>query len=71
MGKVISLADKLERWQVTYTSPCGTLRVQTSSHGRIKFNVHGHPRSTLLEFTESVSFLSQVSIGMEDVMKEM
>lgn len=71
MGDVVSLADKLERWQVTYVSPCGSLRVQTSNHGRIKFNMTGQTHGTLLDFIDSVSFLSQVSIGMEDAMKEM
>lgn len=71
MGKVISLADKLERWQMTYTSPCGSLLVQTSNHGRIKFIVPGADQLTLLNFLDSVNFLSQVSIGVEDAMKGM
>lgn len=68
-NNVVSLAGKLERWDEVYTSPDGQLYISASNHGRLSFTSAGN--TVRLEFVESVRMLSEVSKGIEEVMKTM
>ena len=59
---VVSLDARREKWDVSYVSPEGDLRIRTSSHGRVSFQLGS--KGVILEFMDSVSMLSSVSEHM-------
>lgn len=64
---VISMAERLERWQHIYTSPNGEFYVTVSSRGFLKVDFRDDKKSILLDFFESVRFMSVVSKGFEEM----
>jgi len=67
-NKVISLAERLERWEHIYTSPAGEFYVSVSSRGTLKVMFKDDSKKPIfLDFFESVRFLSDVSKGFEKV----
>ncbi len=67
-NKVISLGERLERWQHVYTSPRGEFQVTVSSRGFLKVSFRdGHKDPIFLDFFESVRFMSDISKGFEQM----
>lgn len=65
---VISMAERLERWQHIYTSPNGEFYVTVSSRGCLKVSFRDDQKKPIfLDFFESVRFMSEVSKGFEEV----
>ena len=72
MGQVISIIDKLEKWTESYMTPTGDLRILTSNHGRIRFDMNCNAQIPVnLEFMESVRLLSQVSADLGKIIDSM
>lgn len=69
-NNVISLADRLERWQKVYDSPCRSFYVTASTNGALRVNFVNSKESVHLDFIESVRFMSEVSKGFEDMMMD-
>jgi len=68
---IISLADRLERWQHIYTSPNGEFAVTVSSRGYLKVSFRDDQKKPIyLDFFESVRFMSEVSKGFEAVVMD-
>jgi len=68
MGKIISLADKLEKWQRAYTSSDEKMMFEVSSNGRIRVKtVNGTFDLTTFE---SVTMLSSLSEAMQTIFDE-
>ena len=66
MGKVISLADKLEHWITVFTSEAGDISVSASNNGRLSFRIKGREVDSIKFSTvESAKFLSEISEGMK------
>ena len=68
VGNVISLKDRLERWQFTYTDPGQNFSLFTSDHGRLKLTFSNKQPDVYLEFTESVNFLEITSKAIENAL---
>lgn len=68
MGKIISLVDKLEKWQCAYTSSDEKMAFEMSSNGRIRVKTV----SGTFELTtfESVTMLSSLSKAMQTIFDE-
>jgi hypothetical protein len=65
MGKIISLADRLEKWQCAYTSSDEKMTFEVSSNGRIRVKtVNGTFDLTTFE---SVAMLSSLSEAMQTI----
>jgi len=67
-NNVISIKDKIERWQHVYTSPNSKFNVHASSMGNMKIQfLSNKMKPIVLDFFESVRFMSDVSKGFEEV----
>lgn len=63
MGQVISLTERLERWEEAYASSQGDVTIAVSTMGRISLEVMG--RRTVLEFVEAMTALQAVGKHFE------
>lgn len=64
MKNVIDLAERRERWTITYESPVRDFRVKVSNHGRMSFEIPGSEKSVILSFFDSVTLLTNASKDM-------
>ena len=72
VGDLIPLGDRLEKWHDAFASSSGSLRIQVSSHGRMRVRTVGYSGPpTQLEFVESVRMLRAVADAMESAMESM
>lgn len=70
-NNIISLNERLEKWKRIYTSQCGTFHVVVSSRGFLKVIFEDDQKKPiLLDFFESVRFMSEVSKGFEDMVMD-
>lgn len=70
-NNIISLSDRLERWQNAYVSPNGDFYVSVSSRGYLKISFRDENKKTVyLDFFESVRFMSEVSKGFETMVMD-
>ena len=68
MNNVISIREKLENWQFTYSDPGHNFVVFTSNHGRFKFTFKSKQPDVYLDFVDSVALLTDMSEAIEKAM---
>jgi hypothetical protein len=69
MSNVISMSDKLEKWNRIFISKGENFSISASSYGRLSFHFcddQGHQLAPVrFDTVESVKMMSDMSIGME------
>ena len=72
MSNVISISDKLEKWNKVFTSKDENFSISASSYGRLSFHfcdARGYQLVPVrFDTVESVKLMSDMSIGMESAL---